>query len=314
MGNKRIGVICGGSGSSKFVTALANYFRGSKINGKSLSGFVPNVADNFWYHALYVCPDIDIITYALSEKLDTSKGWGVAFDTFNFLKALGEASGREEWFQLGDKDLATSVLRTELINQGRTLSQITNFFRKRLGISYPIAPATDDRVQTYIKTAAGMMHLQEFWVRDKGRPAVIDVEYSGIEKAHANKQAVKLCRDFVVICPANPVTSILPTVKLKEFGGALKKAKVLAISPFLGERAFSGPAAKLMRAIRMESSSFGVAKLYSSFLNILLVEQKEDPKIIRKIEDIGIECIRTQITIGSEKEKQIVAKEIVNAI
>src|SRR3989442_5926062 len=106
MGRRKIGVICGGSGSSKFVTALTSHFHDSGTR-KSLAGFVLNVADNFWHHGLYICPDVDIIMYALSKKLDTSKGWGVRSDTFNFLNAYGEISGEKEWFNLADKDLAT---------------------------------------------------------------------------------------------------------------------------------------------------------------------------------------------------------------
>ena len=307
---KRIGVVCGGSGSSKFARAMANYSERRKE--KADLGFVANVGDNYWFHGLYVCPDVDILVYSLSGLLDRSKGWGIKSDGFRMKKMLSKLTG-EEWFGLGDSDAAFSIRRTELMNKGWKLSSVTDYYCKALGIKYRVMPATDNSVITYIQTKEGRMHLQEYWVKHKGRPEVTDVEYSGIGTATPNENAIKYLSDYVFICPANPVTSILPTIRIKKIQSALKKSKVLAISPFIGEKPFSGPAGKLMKALGLEADSFGVASLYSQFLKIMLVDKSEDQTIVKKIKELGIECVKTNTKIESSSDESRIAKEVLES-
>jgi LPPG:FO 2-phospho-L-lactate transferase len=302
-----IGVICGGSGSSKFARALSKY---SRSNQAKRVGFVANVGDNFWFHGLYVCPDIDILLYALSGKLDVTKGWGRAGDTFNFLKAYSESSGRREWFQMGDKDLALTLRRTELLHGGTSLSGITDSFRRAFSIQEAVYPATDDSVETFIRTHEGRMHLQEFWVRRHGHPKILGIEYAGIEKAKPNAKALGILGSNVVICPANPITSIGPTIKLKGVEQKLKSAKVVAVSPFVGGKIVSGPAARMMKAKGIEASSFGVAMIYSDFLDVMLVDESEEESVVRKIRSIGAEVIKTRTIIRSPLDGESIAREI----
>ncbi|MGI0085317.1 MAG: 2-phospho-L-lactate transferase, partial [Nitrososphaerales archaeon] len=278
MRRRTFGVITGGSGSSKFVTALHRY---SEENGYEF-GFICNVGDNFWFHSLYVCPDIDIITYALCGKLDERKGWGIKGDSKKFIGMLASL-GYKSWFDLGDEDLALSVIRTELIRRGFRLSQITKRIAKSLRIRPSLIPATDDNVQTYMQTSVGKIHLQEFWVKMKGRPKVLGVDYKGAKTAIPNPEAMRLLSKNVIILPANPITSILPTLALRGVRKKLRHSNVVAISPFIGKTIFSGPAVKLMRALRLEPSSYGVASLYSDFLKVFLVDNDEDQSEIRKI-------------------------------
>ncbi|HVB11502.1 MAG TPA: 2-phospho-L-lactate transferase [Nitrososphaerales archaeon] len=305
---KRVGIICGGSGSSKFATAFSKY-----ADSELDLGFIANVADNYWYHGLYVCPDVDIITHALAEKLDTSKGWGVASDTLTGKKVLSELSQSSEWFTLGDSDAALCLRRTELMKKGWSLSAITEYLRNSLQIRHPIIPATDDPVMTFIKTAVGLMHLQQYWVKYKAEPEATAIEYVGLKKAKPNPSAISYLSNYTIICPANPVTSVMPTISMKLIEKALKKSRVVAISPFVGDKPFSGPAARMISAIGIEPSSFGVAKLYSTFLKLFLVDTKEDSKSVTKIKDLGIECIRTNTTIN-ENSRQSVAMEIMSSL
>ena len=264
---RKIGVICGGSGSSKFGRAIADYSEhGEKID----AGYIANVADNFWYHGMYVCPDVDILTYALSGYLDTSKGWGTKDDAFLLKKGLSLVSGTQQWFGLGDFDSAISLERTELLNKGWTLSSVTNHFCKMLGVNYPVVPVSDDTITTFIHTTRGRMHLQEYWVKHKADAEVTGVEHFGAENARPNAQALNYLSSHAIICPANPITSILPSIKIKKIEQTLSRSKVVAISPFVGDAPFSGPAGKLMKAISIETNSFGVAKLYSKFLDTIL--------------------------------------------
>jgi LPPG:FO 2-phospho-L-lactate transferase len=307
---KRVGVLCGGSGSSKFASAISKYSREKEALDL---GFVGNVGDNFWYHGLLVCPDIDIITYALSDQLDTQKGWGILNDGYLAKQALSQTGGSAEWFTLGDRDLAICLRRTELLRKGWSLSSITRKLCNAMRARFPVIPSTDDPVQTFVKTHEGFIHLQEYWVKNEGDVEARGIEYVGVKKAIPTDQCLEYCDGRVLICPANPVTSVLPTLSLKGVVARLKRSKVIAVSPFVGDKPFSGPAAKLMKTLGLETNSFGVAKLYSDFLNIILVDAKEDSTIVLEIEDLGIECIKTDTRIASESDGKRIAMELMAA-
>lgn len=302
-------VICGGSGSSKFATAISKYAC-DELNPT----FITNVGDNFWWHGLLVCPDVDIITYALSETLDSTKGWGVKDDSWNAKESLAKSADSPEWFNLGDRDLALCLKRTELYIKGWSLSSITREIAARLGAKDQIVPASDDRVQTFIRTAEGNLHLQEFWVKNKGNIEPFRVSYEGIKVATATKSFLEACKNPVIICPANPITSILPSVDLQGIKTRLRKTKVVAISPFVGQQAFSGPAASLMHAAGFEASSSGVANLYSDFLRILILDSNEDLAVTQAVKDLGIEAIRSRIMVRSEEDKRRIAKELASFV
>jgi LPPG:FO 2-phospho-L-lactate transferase len=221
----------------------------------------------------------------------------------------------EAWFGLGDSDLALCYRRTELLNQGWKLSKVTEYFRERLQIKEEIIPASDESVQTYIQTNTGRMHLQEFWVKNRGEPEVLNVEYSGLPRARPVPKLFDAISGKVVILPANPISSILPTLNLQRVREKLRHStSAIAISPFLGSRPFSGPAAKFMKAKKVECSSFGVAKLYSDFLKIFLVHSSEDVSVINRIKDLGVECIKTNIIMQNRNDQERIVNEIAHLI
>jgi LPPG:FO 2-phospho-L-lactate transferase len=306
MEHSGIGVVSGGSGSSKFVIALNRYSQ-SKLT------FVSNIADNFWHHGVYVCPDVDITTYALSGRLDETKGWGVKGDTHNLLNSFNSL-GERDWFTLGDSDFALCLKRTEMMKSGLSLSQVTEYFCKLFKIKQKVIPATDDDVQTHVRTPQGRMHLQEFWVKRHGTPRVLGVEYVGVEKAKPNKLTFNAISKNTIILPANPITSILPTLRLRGVRKVLKHAKVVGVSPFIGDKVISGPAPKLMRAMNVKTNSFGVATMYSDFLKAFLVDKNEEPLLVRKIRDLGIEVVKTNIVVKSEADRKSVANELIRAL
>ncbi len=305
----KIGVFCGGSGSSKFASAFYDFFKSNGRDPTSL-GFIVNVADNFWFHGLYVCPDVDIITYALAGKLDTKKGWGREGDSFDFLSALSEIIRSKQWFNLGDKDLALSVRRTELLKQGFSLSEITDFVRMAFSIESKIIPATDDQLETRLKTPKGDLHLQEFWVKYKGRPQIRRIYYRGLKKATPTQEALEFASSKAIIFPANPISSIYPSVNLKGMQERLRRSFVVAISPFIGKKIISGPAVKMMRCCGIEASSFGVANLYRNFLRLFFVDFHEDKEIVTKIRDLGIECVKADIVVRTQEQGREIARKI----
>ena len=297
---QRLNVLCGGSGSSKFALALARGIEFSNDNYELK--FFSNVGDNFWHHGLYVCPDVDIITHALSGSLDEQKGWGVVSDSYVVRDELAKLDPSSSWFNLGDRDLALSIRRTELLKQGKKLSEITEEFRVKKGVKYRIIPASDDHIQTEIQTENGWEHLQEFWVKNKATEKPLSVRYKGIETAKPNPELLNL-EGTTLICPANPVTSISPIISLEGVKESLKKTKCIAISPFLGGEPFSGPAGILMKSLGKESSSSSLAFRYSSFLKILIVDEKESNDETKKVKNLGIECIPMKTKITDRKSQ-----------
>lgn len=307
---KRVGIVCGGSGSSKFAKLFAH---DASQRGIYEPSYVTNVGDNYWYHGLYVCPDVDIITHVLAGELDTSKGWGIISDSYNSRGFLEKFASMQEWFSLGDGDSALSERRTELMRKGWTLSTITKRLAESLGVRYSIHPSTDDPVTTFIRTTVGIMHLQEYWVKRKAIPRALDVFYDGIDRASPNKALPEVLSEFAVICPANPITSVLPTIRLRGVKNILRRSKVVAISPFVGKNPFSGPASKLMAALGLETSSIGVASIYASFLKMFVVDRDEDPGVKNRIRDLGVECIAMDTRANYSSDSRI-ARDVMNLL
>jgi LPPG:FO 2-phospho-L-lactate transferase len=308
--SKKVGVICGGSGSSKFATLFSEE---ATMSQNFRPAFIANVADNYWYHGIYVCPDVDILMHSLAGKLDTSRGWGMKSDAFKGKNYTARLRSEQEWFSLGDTEAALCELRTELLKSGWLLSSITRRFAERLGIRYAIHPSTDDRVTTFVRTVAGLMHLQEYWVKRKASPHVLGVYYDGIDQAEPNPNLSGALSDTSILCPANPITSILPTILISGVTKILRQSNTIAISPFTGEMPFSGPAGMLMNALGLEANSFGVASLYKSFLKLFVLNVNENPRTKNRIKDLGIECV-TMNTLVRRGSKSRLAKEIMELL
>jgi len=286
-----ITVLAGGTGSVKII-------RGFASRQEEELRVVSNVGDNIWLHGLYVCPDIDTVLYGLAGIL-SSRGWGIEADSFSFLDQM-EKLQQEVWFKLGDRDIATHLLRTAMIRQGRKLSEITNWMRKKYSVSTKIYPATDSELETIIITDRRPMHIQEFWVKYHGDPQVTDIRYNGAENATANPELTNSLKnsDLIVIAPGNPVSSINPILMVKEIREHLKtsRQKVVAVSPLIGERAISGPAIKFMKAMKLTTSAFGVANFYSDIVGNFVIDSR-DLIISSKIESLDMNVFHTDIVM-----------------
>lgn len=306
-----ISVLAGGTGSIKLVRGLAAIKKEEDII------VICNVGDNIWMHGLYVCPDIDTIIYGLANMLDQKRGWGIKGDSFQCLAQMKKI-GAPTWFGLGDKDLAIHLLRTSMMKDGKSLSEITDFFRKCYSISAQVIPATDREVNTSIVTSTrGEMHLQEFWVKHKGRPTVTGVRYDNANSARANTaaiDAIKRCR-AVVIAPANPVSSIGPIMALSDLRKELVKNrdKVVAISPLIGRKAVSGPAIKYMRALGLENSSVGVAKYYRDFVSKFIISM-EDHSMKLQIEALDMQVYETNITMKARRDEVRLGRHLLKIV
>ncbi|MFI5404297.1 MAG: 2-phospho-L-lactate transferase [Candidatus Gagatemarchaeaceae archaeon] len=303
----KVVAIAGGTGSAKLI-------RGLSYLGPDLT-VVANVGDNIWMHGLYVCPDVDIALYTLAGIADKSRGWGVEGDTFNSLAGL-RALNTESWFALGDRDLATHIVRTALLRSGASLTEVTEKLRRDLHATSRVLPATDDPLETHVRTKKGLLHLQEFWVREGGRPGVTGVEYRGAARSRPSPQVADSIKgaDRIVLCPANPVTSIGPILAIPGFPKLLQgaRARITALSPMLGSSPFSGPAAKLMKAAGLRPNSLGVAVRYSGFLDAILIDSK-DAGLAEEISNQGVQCHLSDIRMAGPEDETRLARAVLRA-
>ena len=306
-----ISVLAGGTGSIKLVRGLAATVKKQDIV------VICNVGDNIWMHGLYICPDIDTITYGLANMLDQKRGWGIKDDSFQCLAQMKKI-GAPTWFALGDKDLAMHLLRTSMVKDGNTLSEVTDFFRNCYCIRAKLIPATDQEMSTRILTSTkGDIHLQEFWVKYKGRPTVTGVRYNNANNAIANAAAIDAIKRSraIGIAPANPISSRGPIVALSDLRKELvqNRDKVIAISPLIGKRALSGPAIKYMKALRFQNSSIGVARYYHDFVSKFIISV-EDHNMKLQIEALNMHVYETNITMKTRRDEVRLGKDILKLV
>jgi LPPG:FO 2-phospho-L-lactate transferase len=303
----RVVALAGGTGSAKLLRGL-RWVLGSFVA-------VVNTGDNTWMHGLYICPDIDIATYTLAGVEDEDKGWGIAGDTFHLLEDLGRL-GAETWFKLGDRDFATHVLRTHMLLGGKSLTETTSLLAKRLGVKQTILPPSDQEIETHIITEDGEMHLQEFWVKRKAEGRVMGVRYVGVDSANVTSEVETALRNAerIIFCPGNPITSLEPIILTDGLGTMLasSRARRIAVSPMIGEGAFSGPASKLMSALGHEPTSAGVAELYSGLIDEIIID-KGDAEMRPPIRRLGLDCTLADIKMDSPRDERRLAKLLLEA-
>jgi LPPG:FO 2-phospho-L-lactate transferase len=300
-----ITALAGGIGAARFLTGLSQIIREDDLS------VVVNTGDDIELFGLHISPDIDIVMYTLAGFVDEEKGWGIKNDTFHCIEQLRKME--EVWFQLGDKDLATHIFRTSLLKNGLTLSQVTKNIGRLLGLHANIIPMTNDKFETRVITDVGSIHFEEYLVKRGSRDRVLGVEYAGSENAKPVSEALKSITnsELVIICPSNPIVSIGTILSVKGVREALKrtKARKVAISPIVSGMPIKGPADKLMKGLGLVVSAFSVAKLYSDFLDIFIID-KVDAKEKGQIENLGLETVVTNTLMNSLEDKIKLAKTV----
>ena len=303
-----ITILAGGTGSVKLVRGIT-----SQTNDVTV---ISNVGDNYWLYGLYICPDIDTIVYGLADLLDYERGWGVKKDTFGFLRQM-EILGEESWFRIGDRDAATHLIRTNMLKNGKNLSDITEWMCKRFAIEAKVLPITDITVETRITSNGEELHLQEFWVKHRGKGPIEGIQYIGADKARPLPSAINAIQDseLVVIAPGNPLTSIGPMINIKGIRKELSKnkRKVVAISPIIGDNAVSGPAGDYMKAAGIEVSAFGVAQMYADVCSKIVIDTKDKAQA-KKIESLDLKVFDTKIKMQNKLGEEALAAFILKQV
>ena len=316
-----ITVLGGGVGAAKFLKGLSNIVKMMAQqhlpSQKDFLNVIVNTGDDIDIYGFRISPDIDTIIYRLSNSIDEKKGWGLSDDTFNFLQSLSKL-GHETWFQVGDKDLATHFYKKSLKEKGLTLSEITKEVANKFGIkNINILPMTNEQVETWIDTNVGLIHFQEYYIKQRMEPEVKDIRIKGKEIAKPAPGVISAIKkaEVIIICPSNPIISIGPILEIKGIKEELikSKAKKIAVSPLIGKKPLKGPADRLMKGLNLEVSSTQIAKLYKDFLQIMVIDDK-DANESAEIESLGIKTIVTDTIMSDDKKSEALARKILNSI
>ncbi len=303
-------VLAGGVGAARFLSGLTAHVDPSEIT------VIGNTADDLELHGLSISPDLDTITYTLAGVVDPAQGWGVAQDTFECLGFLDRYSG-DTWFRLGDRDLATHIYRTALLNRGVPLSEATAAVAERLGLTTRILPMTDDIVRTWITTPTDRLDFQTYFVRRGARDEVRQVEFEGAEEAEPAPGVIEALESArgVIVAPSNPFISIGPILAVPGIREALRTtpATVVAISPIAAGRAFKGPTARMMAGLGHEVSALAVARLYQDFLDAFILD-KQDAASAEAIRELGVKSFTADIAMSSDERKKALAAQTLEAL
>ncbi|WP_302080698.1 2-phospho-L-lactate transferase [Salinibaculum rarum] len=316
--------LSGGTGTPKLVAGADAVFPSEETT------VVANTGDDVELGGVLVCPDLDTVLFLGGDVLDRELWWGIAGDTAEthdellaladcagldggprYLPAEAQTSGREiarwrrfsgvaEFMHIGDRDRAVHVTRTGLIDEGETLTDVTKTLADAFDLDVDLLPMSDDPVATLVHTPEGPMHFQEFWVAHDGEPTVEDVEFRGSDAAAATDAVRTALSEPVVLGPSNPVTSIGPMLAVDGIEQALAETPVVAVSPFVEDQVFSGPAATLMEAVGLDPLTAGVADAYP-FADAFVLDTEDGTDLDRPV-------VRTDTTMDDEADAERVAR------
>jgi LPPG:FO 2-phospho-L-lactate transferase len=305
----RVAALAGGTGAAKLLRGLAACLPATDLT------VIGNTGDDAEVWGLHVSPDLDTVTYALAGRLDVARGWGLADETFRCLAAMADL-GADTWFNLGDRDLATHLTRTAALRRGESLTACTAALARRLGVAVTILPMSDAPVRTRVRTPAGWLGFQEYFVREKALVEVLEVAYEGAAEAHPAPGVVEaLCEaDLVVVCPSNPVTSVGPILAVPGVRAALeaRAAATVAVSPIVGGAPVSGPAGRLLQARGLPVSPLGVARAYAPWLRRLLLDAR-DAAEAPALAALGVEAIVADVLMPDPAREVALARRVLAA-
>ncbi len=302
--NAHVVALAGGVGGAKLAQGLAHL-----LPPEGLS-VVVNTGDDFEHLGLTICPDLDTVTYTLAGIANPETGWGLAGETFHCLEAL-EALGGPTWFHLGDRDLATHILRTQRLREGQRLTEVTGQITKALGIQHRILPMSDRPYRTKVLTDEGELEFQEYFVRRRWQPVVQGFRWEGEEEARATPEVLNALEeaDAVILCPSNPWVSIGPILSLPGVREAVGARVSVAVTPILGGQAVKGPAAKMFRELGLEPSALTVAEQYADFLTGFVLDEV-DEDLEPEVQALGLQTLVTDTLMRTTEDRVRVAEEV----
>jgi LPPG:FO 2-phospho-L-lactate transferase len=301
----KVCALAGGVGGAKLASGLQDVLRPGDLS------MVVNTADDFDLWGLHICPDLDTVMYTLAGISNPETGWGIVNESFETLNML-ESYGEETWFKLGDRDLATHILRTSRMISGETLTEVSAGLSIALGVESAVLPMSDDPVLTILETPEGRLEFQEYFVRRGQRDKVLGIELRGIEEAGPTESVLAAISgaDVIVFCPSNPVVSVGPILALPGMTEALatSSAPKVAVSPIVGGRALKGPADRMLASLGHEVSATGVARMYAGLVDGMVVD-RADQSERAGIEVLGMRVLVTESVMHDAEDRARLASE-----
>jgi LPPG:FO 2-phospho-L-lactate transferase len=315
----RVTAISGGVGSARFCAGLERVLAPGELT------VVVNTGDDERIRGLYVCPDIDTVLYHLAAATDWDRGWGLGGETFVAHERYRELAGRldgetgvdlQEWFALGDRDLATHMLRTRMLDEGRTLTEATSALAQALGVAARVLPVSDHPIRTLLTIASGEeLDFQDYFVRRQQSEEITGVRYDGAEVAKPAGGVLDAIAsaDVVVLPPSNPILSIAPMLAVHEVHDAIAAARGLRIgvSPIVGGKALKGPADRVLASLGHDVTPAGVARIYEGLLDMFVIDEV-DAALAPEVEALGLRAVVCDTIMSGPEEAARVAKDVID--
>jgi LPPG:FO 2-phospho-L-lactate transferase len=303
-----VALLAGGVGGAKLAHGL------QAVIGSELSVIV-NTGDDLERHGLEIWPDHDTVMYTLAGLDDRERGWGLSDETWTVSEQL-DRLGEDAWFRLGDRDLATHLVRTQRLRSGARPTEVARHLQRALGLRSTVLPMTDDPVRTEVRTDDGWLEFQEYFVHRRQEPDVHEVRFRGIDDARptADVEEAIGSADAIVIAPSNPIVSIGPILALpgiRELLGAARRggARIVAVSGIVGGRALKGPADRMLASLGMESSALGVARIYADLADGFVmdsVDAQREPEIAA----LGLETLVVDTIMVDDAARARLARDV----
>jgi LPPG:FO 2-phospho-L-lactate transferase len=290
---------------------ILRFAQGDGLNQSTLT-IIVNTGDDFEWMGLRICPDLDTVMYTLVGIANPTTGWGIEGDAFEALGMLHQLGG-ETWFRIGDRDLATDLRRTQLLREGKRLTETMAMLCQSLGIhpNIRILPMTDATVATMVDTDEGTLAFQDYFVRRAWQPVIRRIHFQGIERARPSIEVKTALddADLIVLCPSNPFVSIAPIISLSGVREQLREHRTVAASPIIGRQAVKGPAAKMFRELGQEPTALAVARRYADFLDGFVID-RADADQRADIESLHIRVLVTDTLMRDAADRSRLAREI----
>jgi LPPG:FO 2-phospho-L-lactate transferase len=272
-------LLAGGTGGAKLAAAFQPLVPPGDLT------VIANTADDDEFWGLLVSPDVDAVIYRLAGVFNHEAGYGMNGDSFNVLDALARI-GEPAWFRIGDKDFATHLVRAEMLGRGCTLTECALALCSRFGVETRVLPMTNERVRTRFATASGVLSFQEYFVRERLRPALRSIEFDGIDSAQPTREVMSALDDaeLVIIGPSNPLISIAPIIKV--IGSHIPRDRAVAITPIVGGASLKGPTVEMMRAVGPPPTPVEVARMYREIAGTFILDSR-DMELAASLDEMG---------------------------
>lgn len=296
-------------GAARFLRGLLAVVPPSSVTA------IVNVADDTELHGLHISPDIDTIAYTLADAIDPERGWGLRDETWHAM-TMFERYGNPSWFNLGDKDLATHIVRTERLRAGQPLSEVTDHLARAWGLECTLLPVTDDRLRTFVTTEHGELSFQEYFVGRQHAVPISGVRFEGADSARPAPGVLDALAgaDCIVVAPSNPIVSIGPLLAVDGIREALvqHRRRVVAVSPIVDGVALKGPADRMLTELGHEPTVVGVARLYRDLAATLVIDEADADRA-GEVEAEGMACVVTGTVMSDAERAAALARSVLAA-